>query len=278
VIYFVRIKFVKYIEMPNPIENSSLWFKYANVDNDPELSKLEVINGLKATLPLDYTHLESEVNNCWSIWDINNSNSISLEEFTRPNTGLLAYILRHFQNHEPFSCLYCDQPISNKGGGVGVLCNEDGTRSCIHYFHSDCIKTQINNKNFSCLACNHPYKFSKLVPNPRTDPAGWFTIVDVNNDGKLNKTEVLEAIKSTLPVNWRRFEAQIFNDTDAESNLWKKWDHDNNGFICKSEFIIPKKGLLDYLLDNFSIPDPNPIPKLTPGRRETYRTYFRSVE
>ena len=42
--------------------------------------------------------------------------------------------------------------------------------------------------------------------------------MDVDGNGRLNKSEVLEAVRALLPVNWRVFEAQSDDNT-----LWSRW-------------------------------------------------------
>lgn len=96
-------RFDKLIDMPSPAENADEWYHLADHDGHPQLSKREVLNALKATLPLDYSHLEEEVDKQWGQWDPDGSGEISLAEFKAPN-GLLRYVMTHFQMHEPYLC------------------------------------------------------------------------------------------------------------------------------------------------------------------------------
>lgn len=264
--------------MPNPVDNPEDWYRLANSDARAELSKQEVINALKATLPLDYTHLEREVEKEWLTWDSNNSGDISLEEFRAPGKGLLSYVYRHFQKHEPFPCSCCGEPMCTvgaiAGGGVAVLM-QGNDRICKHYFHADCMAGKSK-----CPRCEKPFNRVHIMPHPSSDPGAWFSLVDVSGDGVLNKEEVLEAVKATLPINWKAFEAELAEVRDAaegiieEENLWLKWDHDGSGEISREEFIA-QGGLLDYILCHYPIPEVRPVPKLIPGNRASYEQFFR---
>lgn len=264
--------------MPSPLENPDEWYRLANADSNVELNKQEVINALKATIPLDYRHVEAEVDKNFSKWDLNNSGEISLQEFKDPSEGLLAYVVRNCQKHDPFPCCKCNNQLSGDAAGVAVFYTES-RRACNCYIHAKCIPiTGTDYRN--CPSCQKQYMHIKIVPDPRHNPAEWFKIIDIDGDGKLNKEEVIYAVKSTLPINWKAFEAQIKEEVRDHAgnlidgqNLWLKWDHNNDGTICVDEF-IGRDSLLDYVLNNYPIPEDDIIPKLVQGDKESYKSFF----
>eukprot|EP00281_Chroomonas_sp_CCMP1168_P009241 CAMPEP_0206272876 /NCGR_PEP_ID=MMETSP0047_2-20121206/34258_1 /ASSEMBLY_ACC=CAM_ASM_000192 /TAXON_ID=195065 /ORGANISM="Chroomonas mesostigmatica_cf, Strain CCMP1168" /LENGTH=249 /DNA_ID=CAMNT_0053701859 /DNA_START=68 /DNA_END=818 /DNA_ORIENTATION=- len=76
------------------------WFKVVDLNGDGKLSQREVVEVLKAQLPIDYLRLEAELPDLWNTWDVNKDNIISEEELLEPNRGLLAYIKREFPRSE----------------------------------------------------------------------------------------------------------------------------------------------------------------------------------
>jgi len=68
------------------------WFKFVDFDHDEKLSKQEVLEALKAAVPVDPVLLMERMPNQWkSEWDKNKDGTICIEEFVSPQ-GLLAYV------------------------------------------------------------------------------------------------------------------------------------------------------------------------------------------
>ena len=130
-----------------------------------------------------------------------------------------------------------------------------------------------------CPECECPSDAAEIMPNPREDPAGWFRLVDVDGNGSLSKEEVVEAVKSTICCNWRQFAEELNDVFDMEGQpvagegLWRRWDHDGNGTLSCAEFIA-HGGLLDYVMENYPVPEVRPVPRLEPDNRESYRAFF----
>jgi len=67
------------------------------MNSSKSLNLTEVIDILKAQLPIDYKKIEIDAVNFFSKWDKDGSGDISLEEFRDPSSdGLLAYIEAHY--------------------------------------------------------------------------------------------------------------------------------------------------------------------------------------
>jgi uncharacterized protein YbcV (DUF1398 family) len=90
--------------------------------------------------------------------------------------------------------------------------------------------------------CRAPFVDVMVIPNPMGDPHGWFEAVDTNHSGELSYAEVLEGLKATLPVDWKKIEA----DTDR---LWSIWDANRSGSISIDEFMNRSSGMMTYILD-----------------------------
>jgi len=69
------------------------------------------------------------------------------------------------------------------------------------------------------------------VPDVRTDPVGWFRIVDNDGNGRLSKKEVVEALKAQLPIDFRRLDLEMANPESTFSNYWRVWDVDGSGSV-----------------------------------------------
>ena len=91
-----------------------------------------------------------------------------------------------------------------------------------------------------CPQCRLPFNNIKEVPVASEDPDGWFFCVDVEGDGRLSRTQVLNVLVSTFPLDWRKTE-------EALPTLWERWDRDGSGFISRQEFMDPDGGLLAFV-------------------------------
>jgi hypothetical protein len=80
----------------------------------------------------------------------------------------------------------------------------------------------------------------------RLNSRAWFKAVDADEGGALEKSEVVDALCATLPVDpellWKAFDGE----------LWEQWDTDHSGRISLDAFERPGKGLLHFVL--YSMP------------------------
>lgn len=124
-------------------------------------------------------------------------------------------------------------------------------RTCAHYFHKDCAEYLVREFRHSktgatCPICGVPFSQVEPMPDLVTEPREWFSICDVDYGGELSEFEVIESLGSCLPVTRRKLTKQI-------RSHWHLWDPDGDGSISMQEFIIPHKGLRDWVLKNVDI-------------------------
>ena len=51
------------------------------------------------------------------------------------------------------------------------------------------------------------------VPDPVADLRGWFKVVDVDGDGELTRSEVMQALRALLPLDLEALDKAIEDDT-----------------------------------------------------------------
>ena len=99
------------------------------------------------------------------------------------------------------------------------------------------------------------------MPDIRTDPLGWFKVVDLDGDGRLSRDEVVEVLKAQLPIDIRSFEREA-----ANGQLWGLWDKDGNGYLDQQE-IVGEGGVVAYVQSVFTPSAPaTPIPDIQTNR------------
>mmetsp|Transcript_18681 Transcript_18681/g.47112 ORF Transcript_18681/g.47112 Transcript_18681/m.47112 type:complete len:420 (+) Transcript_18681:109-1368(+) len=91
-----RATFEGVMKVPGIDDDPHEWFKIVDLNGDGRLSQREVVEVLKAQLPIDYRRLEAELPELWKTWDVNQDNIITHQELLQPNRGLLAYVKKNF--------------------------------------------------------------------------------------------------------------------------------------------------------------------------------------
>ena len=115
-----------------------------------------------------------------------------------------------------------------------------GANACPHFFHLECAQELCGHSSMHCPQCRLPFDNIKEVPRASEDPDGWFFCVDVEGDGRLSRTQVLNVLLTQFPLDWRKTE-------EALPTLWERWDRDGSGFISRQEFMDPDGGLLAFV-------------------------------
>ena len=142
-------------------------------------------------------------------------------------------------NHE--ECCICLFPLIIKP--VACLHNSANKRICVHYYHKQCADS-LNRKE--CCVCRQPFRVvSNPCPSPLEHPKEFFKFIDVDNNGEIDKLELVCALKATLPLDWRAIDRDV-------DNLFRRWDHNGDGKISYSEFISPGNGVLSYLQQHYN--------------------------
>jgi Ca2+-binding EF-hand superfamily protein len=158
---------------------------------------------------------------------------------------------------EHAECSICYEPFYEKP--CAMLLNAEGRRTCPHYFHADCI-AQWAETNRRCPMCNSSFTQPRLMVSPLENPAEWFRMIDVDGNGVLSASEITEALKLVLNLDYTRIEAE-------SAALFRRWDSDGNHGIDLNEFI---GGVLPYLRRHY----PGAVPEEPPDIRANPRSWF----
>jgi Ca2+-binding EF-hand superfamily protein len=153
----------------------------------------------------------------------------------------------------------CLRPIS-------LLVDSENGPVCSHCFHTECIEEFMEYNSLRehlCPLCRRSFSHSIPVPPVEVDPRAWFDFMDRNQDGSLSYSEILEGLKSQLPLDWREIE-------DSVVDFWFQWDKDRNGVISYEEFSDPETGVLAYLKQVYPR-NPSPEP---PDLINNYSEWF----
>lgn len=124
----------------------------------------------------------------------------------------------------------------------------DGTRSCRHLFHTECVPRLAR-----CPLCNTDFEETVEMPDPILHGVEWFRFIDVDNTESLTCAEIIEALKASLSMDWKKIEADV-------NRLFVSWDRTDNGRITLEEFIDPSGGLLRYVTTHLTPPGAQPLP------------------
>ncbi len=65
-------------------------------DGNERLSYDEILEGLKATMMLEWHKIEMNTDEYWSKWDSDRNGTLSLAEFADPVKGVIPYLKLHF--------------------------------------------------------------------------------------------------------------------------------------------------------------------------------------
>ena len=82
-------------EVMDPRKDPKQFFNDIDFDGNGTLSYEEIVDGFKATLPLDFRNIEGSIDTFFTRWDRDKSGSISMAEFTHTD-GPMAYINEAF--------------------------------------------------------------------------------------------------------------------------------------------------------------------------------------
>eukprot|EP00620_Florenciella_sp_RCC1587_P020677 CAMPEP_0182577580 /NCGR_PEP_ID=MMETSP1324-20130603/38231_1 /TAXON_ID=236786 /ORGANISM="Florenciella sp., Strain RCC1587" /LENGTH=165 /DNA_ID=CAMNT_0024793421 /DNA_START=80 /DNA_END=574 /DNA_ORIENTATION=+ len=83
--------FEKVESVPDALDEPKKWFKLVDLDGNGTLSQKEVVEVLKAQLPIDADDLEESFGQLWNSWDKDKCGELSYDELMSHN-GLLSYL------------------------------------------------------------------------------------------------------------------------------------------------------------------------------------------
>lgn len=173
----------------------------------------------------------------------------------QPKLKTRRFLLNNFTKYfEPMNraierseCCICLDPLCRKP--CAMLFRQH--RVCLHYFHEECI---LQSRIQSCPICRAPYDRTVTLVDPIQEPETWFDMIDKDGSGSLSHQEVLEGLKATVDIDWRRLETDI-------GVLFRRWDVGGSGEITLDEFL---KGPLIYIERNRGgSPDDDEVPDIT---------------
>lgn len=176
---------------------------------------------------------------------------------------------------EGAECSICFAPLPTEPVCVLIRHAYGKKRSCRHYFHAGCVRLFIRNTPAPhlCPLCRGVFERTEALPDVRLNSRAWFKTVDADEGGALEKSEVVDALSATLPVD----PELLARSLDGE--LWDQWDTEHTGRITLDAFEHPGKGLLHFVL--YSLPSLRladgghnvsaPVPDLVESREGWFR-------
>ena len=124
---------------------------------------------------------------------------------------------------------------------------EGGRRVCRHPYHKGCVDLPVSvfqGGERRCPICRKGFSEVLDLPNPESDPRGFFSAIDCDRSGCLSREEVMDGLKACLDLDWRTIDRSI----DA---LWSTWDSDSSDSISFDEMTRPHSGLLAFVKRNY---------------------------
>lgn len=149
---------------------------------------------------------------------------------------------------EGSDCSICFAPLPTEQVCVLIRQHYGKKRSCRHYHHLGCVRLMMQQTPAPhlCPLCRGKFERVEAMPDVRLNSRAWFKTVDTDEGGALEKSEVIDALSATLPVDPELLTQKL------EGELWDQWDTGKTGRITLEAFEEPGKGLLHFVL--YSLP------------------------
>mmetsp|Transcript_2759 Transcript_2759/g.4609 ORF Transcript_2759/g.4609 Transcript_2759/m.4609 type:complete len:607 (-) Transcript_2759:51-1871(-) len=149
---------------------------------------------------------------------------------------------------EGAECSICFGPLPTEPVCVFIRHIYGKKRTCRHYFHLGCVQLMMRQTPapYLCPLCRGQFERVEAMPDVRLNSRAWFKTVDTDEGGALEKSEVIDALSATLPVDPELLSKNL------EGELWDQWDPGRTGRITLEAFEQPGKGLLHFVL--YSLP------------------------
>ena len=162
-------------------------------------------------------------------------------------------------------CPICFEPLHKNPSGVFL--DAQGHRASRYFYHLAAAQQWLDLGNNAEPVTRNPIARVVRVPSVLENPSEWFRVVDGDGNGRLDKTELLEALKAQLPLDLRSLDQAAEN-----GQLWAQWDPDGSGSIEESELSV-HGGIIDYIRSHFAGGGRRAIPSIQADRNAWY-DYF----
>lgn len=190
------------------------------------LDKRDVVEALKAQLPLNADKLEAHFDELWNRWDSDGSGDLSLDELFTEKNGLLGY-LKYLKGRSS------EAPVNSDSSGGGETASE---AELINFISSVSLTPDRTGNATSAVP---PKQTPSLTMSSRLE---WFQHFDVSRTGRLNKNELTTAINSSG--------GQV--DRDMVAMLMMSCDLRSEGEVFEDEF-MKQGGLAELLIASLGL-------------------------
>lgn len=163
-------------------------------------------------------------------------------------------------------CVVCFEPLWR--AGASIMRGDNGQRICPHYLCDECCSEMLERDPPTCPICRIGARdaYCDRVPDPRENPMGWFSAMDVSGRGILNRQQVSFGLEATLPLSRGRLQEALDAPCPSTSsgsengssqgsvsssgaNLWQAWCGGNKDGI-RPEALTRKGGLLQWVYEH----------------------------
>merc|ERR1712187_425360 len=135
-----RVAYDKVLQVPNVETDPRGWFDLVDLDGNGSLEQAEVIDVLKATLPLDHKLLDQDLPLLFCQWDPNDDGRVEYDEMMGAH-GLFFYVRDAFRASNQGRLIIPDIRVDKKAwfrfwddNGSGTLDREEVVRSFVKTF------------------------------------------------------------------------------------------------------------------------------------------------
>jgi hypothetical protein len=197
------------VQVPDPLHEVESWYKLVDIDGDGHLSREEVVQALRALLPLDLSALDAATSSeeMWDAFDPDHSGTIELEELSCRG-GLLSYIQSTFGR------------AASKVSPHHNLHHKPRHSTLLHHYSLE-HNLPLFDRATSQVQVEVP------IPDIATDRMAWFRFFDKDDSNSLDKDECVRAIIKTIDfgTDLNRI-AAVRTQVDT---LWSLFDTEGTG-------------------------------------------------